>query len=151
MELVLVEPEIPQNTGNIARTAAVTGCRLTLVRPLGFSLADRFLKRAGLDYLNHMEFQVIDDLDNYLLAQQRPFYFFSTKGKKRYCDIAFPSDSLLIFGSESKGLDKKIHMKYAEHFCTIPMKADVRSLNLSNAVAIALYEALRQNDFTILQ
>lgn len=150
MELVLVEPEIPQNAGNIARTAAVTGSSLTLVRPLGFSLADRFLKRAGLDYLDKIEFNVIDSLELHIQTTQKPFYFFSTKGKKNYTDIDFSENDLLIFGSESKGLDKSIHTKYSEFIYTIPMRTGLRSLNLSNAVAIVLYEALRQNGFKAL-
>lgn len=151
MELILVEPEIPQNTGNIARTAAVTGSSLTLIRPLGFSLADRFLKRSAMDYFDQIEFRVVDHLDSYLAEKKCPFYFFSTKGKKLYTEISFSNNDLLIFGSESKGLDKSIHEKYADHFYTIPMLPGLRSLNLSNAAAIVLYEALRQKDFTMLQ
>lgn len=150
MEIVLVEPEIPQNTGNIARTCAATNTPLTLIRPLGFSLSDRQLKRSGLDYFSHVQIQVLDSLEECLSQKKRPFYFFSTKATTLYTDISFDQESLLIFGSESKGLASWIHEKYKKHFCTIPLHANMRSLNLSNAVSIALYEALRQQGFASL-
>jgi len=144
MEVILFQPEIPQNTGSIARTCAATGTRLTLVRPLGFSLSSRRMKRAGLDYWNKVAIQQIDSLDSYL---KEPFYFFSTKATHPYTEIAFEKDALLVFGSESNGLPPEIHKKWPDHFYTIPMAKEIRSLNLSNTVAIVLYEALRQGEF----
>lgn len=144
MEIILFQPEIPQNAGNIARTCAVASAKLTLVRPLGFAFSSRQLKRAGMDYLEEVECQTIDDLEPYL---KEPFYFFSTKGKRKYTEINFKKNSQLIFGSESAGLPSYIHEKWANHFYTIPMQSGKRSLNLSNAVAIVLYEAWRQLGF----
>ncbi len=144
MNIVLFAPEIPQNAGNIARSCAVTGATLTLVRPLGFNLTDKQLKRSGLDYWSTLNFRIVDSLEE---ALQEPFYFFSTKGKKNYTDIAYSPHSTLIFGSETAGLPPWIHAQWPHLFHTIPMKPPARSLNLSNAVAIVLYEALRQLDF----
>lgn len=145
MEVVLFQPEIPQNAGNIARSCALTGAHLTFVRPLGFNLTSRQLKRAGLDYWNELSFVVVDRL-----TLKEPFYFFSTKGKQLYTEISFEEDAQLIFGSETAGLPKHYHTRFESHFYKIPMKPGGRSLNLSNAVAIVLYEALRQNHFTAL-
>lgn len=148
MEVVLFAPEIPQNTGNIARTCAVTGTPLTLIRPLGFSLSDRYLKRAGLDYWEHLQLQVLDSFEEF--KPKGPVYFLSSKATKPYSAIAFDPTSTLVFGSETSGLPAFFHENYASHFITIPMAPIVRSLNLSNAVAIVLYEALRQNNFPFL-
>lgn len=148
MEIILFQPEIPQNTGNIARTASVTGTPLTLVRPLGFSLSARQLKRAGLDYWEDVSINVIDSLEDHL---QHPFYFFSTKGKKAYTEIVFEENAQLIFGSETAGLSPLFHEKWPDRFYTIPMRPQARSLNLSNSVAIILYEALRQRQFATLK
>lgn len=147
MEIILYAPEIPQNVGNIARTCAITGTKLTLVRPLGFSLLSPKFKRAGLDYWNEVEINVIDQLDDYLKS---PFYFFSTKGTKKYTEVALGPDVQLIFGSETSGLPDSLHRGWSENFLTIPMKSGFRSLNLSNAVAIVLYEGLRQQNFSFL-
>lgn len=144
IEVILFQPEIPQNTGNIARTCLAAGARLKLIRPLGFSLSSRLLKRAGLDYLNKIEVQVEDRLEPCLV---KPCYFFSTKGKRPYTQINFELNSKLIFGSESSGLPVEYHEKWNEDFYSIPMMPDARSLNLSNAVAIVLYEAWRQHHF----
>lgn len=144
MEVILYAPEIPQNAGNVARTCAITGTKLTLVRPLGFGLTSRTLKRAGLDYWDEVAVEVIDQLEEHLHS---PFYFFSTKGKKRYTEIEFTPATQLIFGSETSGLPESFHEKWPELFYTIPMKSGVRSLNLSNSVAIVLYEGLRQQNF----
>jgi len=150
MHIVLVEPEIPYNTGNIARTCAVTGTVLHLVRPLGFSTDDRYLKRAGLDYWHlvdiryHDSFQeIIDNNSN------RQFFFATTKGGHAYTSFDFDADSFLVFGKETKGLPKEILEAHPEHCLRIPMRPgqDVRSLNLANAVAVILYEALRQQEF----
>lgn len=150
MEIILFQPEIPQNTGNIARTCAVTHTRLTLVRPLGFTLSTRQLKRAGLDYWEGVKVNIIDSLEEYLILKNQPFYFLSTKGKKIYTEIPYTEDTLLIFGSESSGVPKSFHEKWGEQFHTIPMAPGNRSLNLSNAVSIVLYEGLRQQDFKLL-
>ena len=147
MEIVLVHPEIPQNTGNIVRTCSATGTRLTLVKPLGFSLSDRWLKRAGLDYWHAVDITVIDDLETYLKNSKRPFYFFSSHAKPSYSEITFTDETLLIFGSETRGLPSQYLETWPEQFYTIPMKGETRCLNLSNAAAIVLYEAHRQTDF----
>jgi len=145
MEVILYQPEIPQNTGNIVRTCSVTGASLTLVRPLGFSISDKTLKRAGLDYWNEVSIKYIDDLEDYLLSTSHNFYFFSSKATKNHFEIQYDSDDLLIFGSETQGLNPKFFQKWPERFVKIPMISKARCLNLSNSVAIALYEALRQN------
>lgn len=147
MEIILFQPEIPQNTGNIARTCAVTHTRLTLVRPLGFTLSTRQLKRAGLDYWEGVKVNIIDSLEEYLATKNQPFYFLSTKGKKIYTEVPYTKDTLLIFGSESAGVPLSFHEKWGEQFYTIPMAPGNRSLNLSNAVSIVLYEGLRQQNF----
>lgn len=148
MKVILYSPDIPQNVGNIARTCAVTNTELILVRPLGFNLSAKQLKRAGLDYLADVKMSVADSLEPTLSL---PFYFFSTKGKQLYSDISFQEGGCLIFGSESAGLPQWVHEKWPQHFYTIPMSPGARSLNLSNAVAIVLYEALKQTHFRALQ
>jgi tRNA (cytidine/uridine-2'-O-)-methyltransferase len=148
MKIILFEPEIPQNTGNIVRTCAITNTSLILVRPLGFSTSKRQLRRAGLDYWDEVSITEIDDLFAYLQETTQPFYFFSSKGQKKYTDISYSLDATLIFGSETKGLSPIFHEKWPELFITIPMKEKARCLNLSNTVAIALYEALRQTQFS---
>lgn len=145
MEVILFQPEIPQNTGNIARTCAVTGTKLKLVRPLGFNLSSRNLKRAGLDYWETLSLEVVDHFE-----PEKPFYLFSTKGKRLYTDTQFEPDAQLIFGSETSGFSPEIYEKWKDHLHFIPMK-NSRSLNLSNAVSIVLYEALRQQNFRSLK
>ena len=145
MEIILYQPEIPQNTGNIVRTCSVTGAKLTLVKPLGFSVSDKTLKRAGLDYWSEVNINYIDDLEKYLNSTSHDFYFFSSKAKKTLFDVSFKPKDLLIFGSETSGLDPKYFQKWPERFVKIPMLPKARCLNLSNSVAIVLYEALRQN------
>ncbi len=147
MKIVLFEPQIPQNTGNIVRTCSITGVGLVLVRPLGFRISDKALKRAGLDYWDEVNIEYADDLEDYLDQSNSPLYFFSTKATRPYSDISFSDQDILIFGSESAGLPQKIHDKWADQFYTIPMRSDRRSLNLSNTVAIVSYEALRQQSF----
>ena len=149
MIIVLYQPEIPQNTGNIVRTCSVTGTDLVLVRPLGFETSDRYLKRAGLDYWNEVNILYIDDLPSYLEKENKPFYFFSSKATKYYTDISYTEDTILIFGSETSGLDPSFHKKYEDQLAKIPMINDARCLNLSNAVSIVLYEGLRQTGFHI--
>jgi len=146
MQIVLYQPEIPQNTGNIIRTCNITNTSLLIVTPFSFSLSEKNLKRAGLDYINDVKLEKIDDLEKYL-EDKSSFYFFSSKVKKKYTDVNYKKESLLIFGNETSGLPKTFYEKYKKYFITIPMKKNARCLNLSNSVSIALYEALRQNNF----
>lgn len=146
--IVLVEPEIPQNTGNIVRTCSATGCKLHLVRPLGFEVTDKHLKRAGLDYWHDVNISYYDSFDEVLNKfPQASFYFFTTKSRKNYSDIAYKEGDFLVFGKETKGLPEELLVEHKETCVRIPMIGDTRSLNLSNSVAIAVYEGLRQNDF----
>lgn len=149
MKVVLVEPEIPQNTGNVVRTCAVTGFGLVLVEPLGFSINDRWLKRAGLDYWEGVEVEVIDDLVGYLEQSNKPFTFFSSNTEKLYTEKQYDGEELLIFGSETKGLSPVFWEKWPEKFVTLPMKKGVRCLNLATSVGIGVYEAWRQKDFLL--
>ncbi len=148
IHIVLVEPEIPQNTGNIVRTGAATGSAVHLVRPLGFDTSDKMLKRAGLDYWKDCEIHYWDSFEQLRSAYPAGrFYFFSTKARQSHCSPHYPDEVFLVFGKETKGLPEQlIHDNY-EHAVRIPMIADTRSLNLSNSVAIAVYEVLRQHDF----
>ena len=148
MNIVLVEPEIPANTGNIARTCAVTGTVLHLVRPLGFSTEDRYLKRAGLDYWHLVEIHYYDNYGE--LAECYPnciFYYISTKGEKNYHQVSFGPRDFLVFGKETRGLPGELLKSNAEYCLRIPMMGGARSLNLANSVALVLYEALRQQNF----
>ena len=149
MHIVLVEPEIPGNTGNIARLCAATNSHLHLVKPLGFSLEDRYLKRAGLDYWHLVK---VTCHENYAAMQTAlaglNFYFCTTKAEKSYSEIAYGADDVLVFGKETAGLPAELLTENAGRCITIPMREGARSLNLSNSVAIILYEALRQNEFT---
>ncbi len=149
--IVLVEPEIPQNTGNIARTCAATGSKLHLVRPLGFEIDDKKLKRAGLDYWHLLDITFYDDIDDFFRKNQGTFYFASTKSLKRHSDVEFKDGDYILFGKETKGLDEALLKKNKESCIRIPMISDARSLNLSNSVAIVIYEALRQNDYFDLE
>ena len=151
MNIVLFQPQIPQNTGNIARTCAATGASLILVRPLGFSTKSRHLKRAGLDYWEEVQVEEIDDLGTFLQDAQKPFFFFSSKAEKKYTEASFSSDSLLIFGSEMEGLPALFWGKWPERFYKIPMQSETRCLNLASSAAIVLYEALRQTHFELLK
>ncbi len=146
--IVLVEPEIPQNTGNIARTCAVTGCTLHLVGPLGFEITDRQLKRAGLDYWHLLDVRYYDSLDEFWEKNPDGTYFYATsKGKQRYTDVTYPPDAYLLFGKETKGLPETMLAEHPERCVRIPMREGARCLNLSNSAAVLVYEALRQNDF----
>ncbi|HPF53459.1 MAG TPA: tRNA (uridine(34)/cytosine(34)/5-carboxymethylaminomethyluridine(34)-2'-O)-methyltransferase TrmL [Eubacteriales bacterium] len=146
--IVLVEPEIPQNTGNIARTCRVTGSALHLVRPLGFEIDDKKLKRAGLDYWNELELYYHDSLDELLRAYPKGrFFCLSTHANKRYSDAEFRDGDFLVFGKETAGLGSRVLTEHADMSFRIPMGDGMRSLNLSNSVALVLYEALRQNDY----
>lgn len=146
--IVLVEPEIPQNTGNIARTCAATGCVLHLVKPLGFEISDKYLKRAGLDYWQFVEVKVWENIDELFKAYpEGRFYYFTTKGRHRHDKADYKKGDFLVFGKETKGLPEELLIKHPDECVRIPMLGDLRSLNLSNSVAIAVYEGLRQNDF----
>ncbi len=152
MNIVLVEPEIPQNTGNIARTCAVTKSRLFLVGPLGFSLDDRYLKRAGLDYWDKLDIQYYDSLaDIFRDYPDKNFYFATTKAGKCYTEVAYQYDDFIVFGKETAGLPESLLQSNLDRCIRIPMGEELRSLNLSNSVAIILYEALRQMDFPGLE
>ena len=152
MHIVLYNPEIPQNTGNIARTCAATGCTLHLIKPLGFSLADRYLKRAGLDYWQMMSYRVYDDFDELLQAYpDASFHFLSTKAANAYTDVSYGADDFLVFGCETRGLPESLLQKVYDRCIRIPMVPGARSLNLSNSVAIVVYEALRQLQFPALE
>ena len=148
MNIVLVNPEIPQNTGNIARTCAATGAVLHLVKPLGFSLDDKYMKRAGLDYWFMTDVRVHESWEDFCAAcPGARLHFATTKAPRSHCQAEYRPDDYLVFGRETKGLDEKLLSENYEKCIRIPMRAEARSLNLANSVAIVLYEALRQLDF----
>ena len=148
MHIVLVNPEIPQNTGNIARTCAATGAKLHLIKPLGFELSDKYLKRAGLDYWHMMTYEVHDSWEDFLAAYpDAQLHYATTKAPRDYCEVSYGPDDFLVFGRETKGLDEALLAANYDRCVRIPMVPDARSLNLSNSVAIVLYEALRQQGF----
>lgn len=148
MHVVLVNPEIPQNTGNIARTCAATGAVLHLIKPLGFSIEDKYLKRAGLDYWHLMTLAVHDTWWDFRDAYpEAKLYFATTKARRSYADVAYPDDAFLVFGRETKGLPEDMLAAFPDALIRIPMREEARSLNLSNSVAVVLYEALRQRGF----
>ncbi len=148
INIVLCEPEIPQNTGNIARTCAATGASLHLIRPLGFEIDNAKLKRAGLDYWDKLDITFYDGLDDFFAKHpDARVYYFSTKAKHKYSDIKYPEESWIMFGKETRGLPEELLFKNPETSVRIPMRDSLRSLNLSNSVAIAVYEILRQWDF----
>lgn len=142
-----MEPQIPQNTGNISRTCAVTGARLHLIRPLGFEVTDKNLKRAGLDYWNELDITYYDSLDDFFSKNSGNYFFFTTKGRNTYSDIEYPDNCYIFFGREDAGLPEDLLVKHPNECLRIPMRPRLRSLNLSNSVAIAVYEVLRQWDF----
>ena len=152
LNIVLFEPEIPQNTGNIARTCAATGASLHLVEPLGFQIDDRKLKRAGLDYWHLLDITYYKNTDDFFTKNAGgAFYLATTKGRHVYADVAYPDDAFLVFGKETKGIDESILVKNEETCIRIPMISEARSLNLSNSVAVVAYEYLRQKGFAGLQ
>lgn len=144
LNIVLVEPEIPQNTGNIARTCAATGARLHLVGPLGFTIDDRKLKRAGLDYWHLLDISYYESLAEFFKKNDGPFYYFSTKARHIYSEIDYPDSCYLVFGKETKGLPEELLYQNPDTCVRIPMISDARSLNLSNSVAVGVFEVLRQ-------
>lgn len=150
INIVLHEPEIPQNTGNISRTCAATHCSLHLIRPLGFSLDDRYLKRAGLDYWPYLDLHLYDGLEDFYAKNPEAAsacYYFTTKAEACYTEPVYPQKVYLMFGKETKGLPEDLLCRHKETCVRIPMWQELRSLNLSNSVAVAVYEALRQRGF----
>ena len=149
LNIVLVEPEIPQNCGNIARTCAATGCRLHLVRPLGFDISEKAVKRAGLDYWHLVDVRDYENLDDFFAKNDvKRMWCLSTKAPSRYTEAVFQEGDYLFFGKETKGLPEDFLEAHRQSCIRIPMREAARSLNLSNSVAITVYEALRQLDFT---
>lgn len=151
LNIVMVEPEIPQNTGNVARTCAATGARLHLVGPMGFKIDDKKLKRAGLDYWHLLDITYYDSLSEFLSENSGEFFYFTTKARKVYSDVSYPDNCYLLFGKETKGLPEELLLRNPDRCVRLPMIEGARSLNLSNTVAIAAYETLRQWDFPELQ
>lgn len=150
--IVLVEPEIPQNTGNIARTCAATGARLHLVKPMGFEITDKHLKRAGLDYWHLLDVTYYENIADFFEKNKNGRFFYSTtKAPKSYTEVEFSDEDFILFGKETKGLPEELLYKDRERCIRIPMIDEARSLNLSNSVAIVLYEALRQTGFSFLK
>ena len=149
LNIVLVEPEIPQNTGNIARTCAATGAKLHIIEPMGFKIDDKKLKRAGLDYWHLLDITYYKNLEDFFDKNNGSYFYFSTKAKHRYSDVEYPDNTFLFFGKETKGLPEDLLYNNPESCVRIPMINDsaARSLNLSNSVAIAAYEVLRQWNF----
>lgn len=148
MNIVLYEPEIPANTGNIGRTCAATGTRLHLIEPLGFLINEKAIKRAGLDYWERLDVTVYPDYEDFLRKNpDARIYMATTKAQKCYTEISYPSDCFLMFGPESRGIPEEILVRHKEACVRIPMFGESRSLNLANSAAILLYEALRQNGF----
>lgn len=149
LNIVLLEPEIPANTGNIGRTCCATGTRLHLIEPLGFSLSEKALKRAGMDYWQDLDVTVYDDYEDFLRKNPgAKIYFATTKAPNVYSEAHFEPDCYIMFGKESAGIPEKILVENQDTCIRIPMNENIRSLNLSNSVAIVLYEALRQNNFS---
>ena len=147
INIVMVEPEIPQNTGNVARTCAATGARLHIVKPMGFNIDDKKLKRAGLDYWHYLDITYYDGLADFFSKNDGTFFYFTTKGRQTHSEVSYPDNCYLLFGKETKGLPEELLIKNPERCVRIPMQGEIRSLNLSNSVAIAVYEALRQWDY----
>ena len=150
--VVLVEPEIPQNTGNIARTCAATGSELHLIEPLGFDVSEKAIRRAGLDYWHLVKVNIHKNFEEFLsLYPQARLHFFTTKSRKVYTEGDYREGDFFVFGKETRGLDEELLLRHKDACVRIPMIDESRSLNLSNAVAIAVYEGLRQNGFKGLQ
>lgn len=152
LNIVLVEPQIPQNTGNISRTCAVTGAKLHLVRPLGFEVTDKNLKRAGLDYWDKLDITYYDSLSDFFeKTKGGKYFYFTTKGRNVYSDVEYPDGCYIVFGREDAGLPEELLHDNPADCVRLPMRPTLRSLNLSNSVAIAAYEILRQWDFPDLE
>ena len=151
LNIVLVEPQIPQNTGNIARTCAATGARLHIVKPMGFTIDDKKLKRAGLDYWYLLDITYYDSLADFFSKNEGPFYYFTTKGQHIYAYVEYPERAYLVFGREDAGLPEELLYQNPDTAVRVPMIGQARSLNLSNTVALAAYEVLRQWGFPELK
>lgn len=151
LNIVMVEPQIPQNTGNVARTCAVTGARLHLVGPMGFTVDDRKLKRAGLDYWHLLDITYYENLDDFFAKNKGDFFFFSSKGRLTHSDMTYPDGSFLFFGAETKGLPEDLLYANPDKCVRIPMISGARCLNLSNSIAIGTYEVLRQWGYPMLE
>ena len=151
LNIVLAEPRIPQNTGNIARTCAVTGARLHIIRPMGFEPDDRQLKRAGLDYWHYLDITYYDGFDDFFTKTGGKYYFYSTKARNCYSDVQYPDKCFIVFGREDAGLPEPLLLQHRDDCVRIPMLPTLRSLNLSNSVAIGAYEVLRQWGFPELE
>lgn len=152
MNIVLLEPEIPQNTGNIGRTCCATGTKLHLIEPMGFRINEKSLKRAGMDYWEHLDVTIYDSYEDFV--EKNPnvkIRYATTKAPNRYSDVKFGEDDFIMFGKESAGIPESILVDNQKNCIRIPMNPEIRSLNLANSVAIVLYEALRQNDFEGMQ
>lgn len=148
MNIVLLEPEMPANTGNIGRTCVATGTKLHLIEPMGFRINDKMIKRAGLDYWEKLDVEVYDSYSDFMMKNAgAKIYMATTKAKKTYTQVSYHADAFIMFGKESAGIPEEILLEHREDCIRIPMNPSIRSLNLSNSVAIVLYEALRQNDF----
>lgn len=147
LNIVLFEPEIPQNTGNIARTCAATGAKLHLVGPMGFTIDDKKLKRAGLDYWNDLDIAYYSNIKEFYEKNEGEMYYLTTKAQKNYCDVEYNDNVYIIFGKETAGIPEEILINNKENCLRIPMLGDIRSLNLANSVSIVAYEAYRQDNF----
>ena len=150
LNIVLVEPQIPQNTGNIARTCAATGAKMHIVRPMGFEIDDKKLKRAGLDYWYLLDITYYENWNDFCEKNSGDMYFFTTKAKSTYSSVTYKDDVFIVFGREDAGLPEQLLFDHPDECVRIPMNSEARSLNLSNAVAIAAYEVLRQWEFPTL-
>ncbi len=151
LNIVLVEPRIPQNTGNIVRTCAVTGARLHIIRPMGFKEDDKMLKHCGLDYWHYLDLTFYDNLEDFFSKNDGEYFYFSTKSQRVYSEVSYPDKSYLFFGREDAGLPEELLFRNIERCVRIPMRPTLRSLNLSNSVAIGVYEVLRQWNFPELE
>ncbi len=152
LNIVLHEPEIPANTGNIGRTCVAAGARLHLIEPMGFQINEKQVKRAGLDYWDKLDVTIYESFEDFLLKNPgAKLYMATTKSKQKYTDVSFEEDAYIMFGKESAGIPEEILLDYKDTAIRIPMYPDIRSLNLGNSVAIVLYEALRQQEFKGLE
>lgn len=151
LNIVLVEPEIPSNTGNIVRTCAATGARLHIIKPMGFTPDDKKLKRAGLDYWKYMDITYHESLEDFFEKEKGQYFYFTTKGRQTHSEVKYENNCYLLFGKETAGLPEELLIKNPERCVRLPMMGEIRSLNLSNTVCVAVYEVLRQWNYPELQ
>ena len=152
INIVLIEPEIPQNTGNIARTCAATGATLHLIKPLGFDISEKAVKRAGLDYWDKLDIKIYENLDEFKnTTKDKDVFLVTTKAKKVYTNVSYTKDCYIVFGPETRGIPENYILENMDNSIRIPMKENIRSLNLSNSVSIVAYEVLRQFNFLDLE